>query len=500
MPRKEKMICIPVSADASENMLEQVHLANREPAELIELRFDSLRGSPPVEELVAAAEKPVIATCRSRREGGGHDGGEAERRDILRRAVRAGAKYIDAEESDVAYMANFKGNSILIASMHDFNGMPANLREKTARLAKTAADWVKFAVTPLKPADNIAVLGCIATCEKPCIGIGMGDVGLMTRILGLAYGSKVTFGSLERGRESAPGQPTARELKEIYRVHRITRATEVYGLLGCPVAQSRGYILHNRSFAECGIDAVYIPFLTENAEAFLSLIPDVLNLRGLSVTIPHKPAALSWAETSSEAARRIGAANTLTLLEGGWHADNTDCGAMFECVKAATDRNGINLTGAEALVLGAGGTTRAAGVALMLLGCRVTLAARNSDKAQRLGWQMDWDVEEWEDAPRSRWDAVVNTTPVGMVPNAGDTPFPAGSWRKGMIAFDVVAQPPETRFLREAAAAGAVCIRGEELFLRQAAGQFRMWTGEDLRGVDLPKRIAAPSSRRYRQL
>ncbi|MDR1744893.1 MAG: type I 3-dehydroquinate dehydratase, partial [Planctomycetota bacterium] len=406
---------------------------------------------------------------------------DADRRAILLRAADSGCAYIDVETADIPFIAGKTPRSTLIVSMHDFAGTPENLIERVRELAALPADWVKFAVTHRHPADSVRVLDAIQKCPKPCIGIAMGEGGLMTRVLGPAYGSRVTFGSLDAGSASAPGQPTAMDLATIYRVRDITRETRVYGLLGNPVAQSGGYRLHNRAFERLGFDGVYIPFLAESAEEFLDAIPGAINLHGLSVTIPHKPAALRWATRRSETAERIEAANTLSRTSAGWRADNTDMPGIFESVKSAADGMGMNLTGTDALILGAGGTTRAAGMALSLLGCRITLSARNPEKAWQIASRMGWEVEGLSAAVRATsWTAVANTTPVGMYPNAGESLFPAENWRPDMLAFDAVHNPRQTRFLMDAALAGAATVDGVELFMRQAAEQFRLWTGRTM--------------------
>ena len=343
---------------------------------------------------------------------------------------------------------------------------------------------MKFAVAAVRPSDNLRVFAAIASCPKPCVGIAMGEAGLMSRVLGPAYGSRMTFGSLESGRESAPGQPTARDLAELYRVNSLTRKTAVYGLLGNPVSQSPGYRIHNRAFRELGLDAVYIPFLCENVREFLDSVPSAVNVRGLSVTMPHKRAALDWASVRSEAARSIGAANTLTLGPDGWRADNTDCLAVFEAVKARIEQAGTAVTGGRALVLGAGGTTRAIGVAMAMLGCRVAVAARDAAKAAALAGEMGWGAVLWDEVAEGPWRVVANSTPIGMVPHMDATPFPVSGWRHGMLAFDAVHNPAETRFLREAAAAGALAVGGGDMFIRQAAGQFRLWTGQGMPGAE----------------
>ncbi|MCD8351740.1 MAG: type I 3-dehydroquinate dehydratase [Planctomycetaceae bacterium] len=474
------MICISVSAESVHDFLRNLEKAGSEPADAHELLLDSIQEPFDVEELVKASSRPVVAVCRSRREGGSFQGDDDTRRAILLRAAAAGAAYVEAEAVDIPHLSGKIGRTTLIAALYDFHGTPDNLIRRIKDLAELPADWVKFCVTCRRPLDSVRTLGAIQTASKPCIGMAMGDEGLVTRVLGQAYGSRMTYACIGAGYETTPGQPTARDLARVFRVNDISLDTPVYGLLGDPVAQSRGYRLHNAAFARLNLDAVYIPFRAKSAEEFLAYMPDAINLNGLSVTIPHKPAALKWATIRAESAERIGAANTLSLTEGGWRADNTDLHGVFEPIKSLTDAQGINLTNASALVLGAGGTTRAVGFALTLLGCKVTLAARNTEKAWRIASRMDWDVEELDEAHHGNWKVVANTTPVGMYPNIDATPFPASGWREGMLAFDAVHNPQQTRFLREALAAGAMTVDGVEMFLRQASEQFRLWTGQDM--------------------
>ncbi len=313
----------------------------------------------------------------------------------------------------------------------------------------------------------------------------MGEVGLASRILGLAHGSRLTFGTLESGRESAPGQPTARELAEVYRVRELTRKTRVYGLAGDPVRHSSGPLLHNRAFRALGIDAVYIPFLCGDLGDFLAGAAEAINLRGLSVTMPLKRDALRLAAKASAVAERAGAANTLTFGDGGWAAENTDYAAVAGAVEEKARERGISLADADALLLGAGGAGRAMGAALASLGCVVTVAARDSGKARALADAMGWASMPPEDVSDRPWRVVANSTPVGMAPAVGETPFPGEAWREGMIAFDAVYNPRKTRFLSEAERAGAIVIDGVEMFLRQGAAQFALWTGRALPDPDV---------------
>ena len=473
------MICIPIVAKTNAEAFSLLARAASEPADLYELRFDLWREPPDIPGLIAAATRRVIATCRSRGQGGEFDGTIAERAALLQQAIDAGAAYVDAEE-DVAPLLRKSPSTILIASWHEFNGMPDDLRTVSERLAATQCDWVKFAVAPSRLSDNFIVLDAIRASRKPAIGIAMGEFGLASRILGIAHGSQLTFGTLSSGMESAPGQPTARELAEIYRVNQLTRETAVYGLVGDPVRHSSGLRFHNRAFQALGIDAVYIPFLCRDLGDFLADAAEAITLRGLSVTMPLKHAALGLANDASAVAARAGAANTLVYRGNGWFAENTDYAAVASAVREKAREKDIALAGAPALLIGAGGAGRAIGAALASLGCTVTVAARNMDKARSLADAMGWDAQPPAAVSHSSWRVVANSTPIGMAPNTNETPFPAEAWRAGMIAFDAVYNPKKTRFLAEAERAGAVIIDGVDMFIRQGIAQFLLWTGKTM--------------------
>lgn len=277
------MICIPICGETNAAMLEAMNQAHAEPAALHEIRFDSLREAPDVDRLVKSSSRPVIATCRSVKEGGGFAGSHGERRNILRSAVLAGAAYVDGETDDLDYLdfIGDSGASIRIASMHDFAGTPDNLLDQIHGLADLpAADWVKFAVTAERFSDNVRVFSALEACPKPAIGLAMGDRGLPSRILGGKFGSRVTFGSLRRGDESAPGQPTARELAEIYRVDSISGKTALFGLAAFKEPGSCRYDFNNEAFIAAGIDAICIPCLTSELHDFLDMLDAVGKMPG----------------------------------------------------------------------------------------------------------------------------------------------------------------------------------------------------------------------------
>jgi 3-dehydroquinate dehydratase/shikimate dehydrogenase len=331
------------------------------------------------------------------------------------------------------------------------------------------------------------------------IVLAMGEAGVPSRLLAGKFGAFLTFAALETGGGSAPGQPSLREFRELYRWDRIGPATALYGVIGFPVAHSRSPQLHNACFAAAGHDGLYLFMpVAPTYEALAAWLDGLvafdepqggraaaarrLDWRGCSVTIPHKENALRWAlergGTVDALARRIGAVNTLARDSAGRPtATNTDAPAAVQAVCAALGVDRAGLRGRRVLILGAGGAARALIVGFAECGCAVAVSNRTGPRAERLAAELHCRFVPWADRAGERADVLINATAAGMTPDVDGTPMPAEGLRPGALVFDTVYNPRATRLLREAEAAGCRVVGGMEMFLNQAAGQFALWTG-----------------------
>lgn len=303
------------------------------------------------------------------------------------------------------------------------------------------------------------------------IGLCMGEKGEISRILSPLLGGYLTFGSLERGKESAPGQITARRLKEVYRLDRHSAETKWYGVLGNPVSKSMGPWIHNRAFLEMDWPGIYLPFYADNAEKFFKAFES--EIEGLSITMPFKEDVARLAGTVEDAAKKIGAVNTLAKANDGWFGANTD---GIGAVKALAEKT--SLPGKKILIIGAGGTAKAIGHEVVALGAQVTVSYHtNRERADLLAKELGGRSIPVSKAVKESCDILINCSPVGMNPNVDATPIPQSFFKTGMVVFDSVYNPLETRLLKEAREAGCTVIPGIELFLNQAGAQFELWTG-----------------------
>jgi shikimate dehydrogenase len=245
------------------------------------------------------------------------------------------------------------------------------------------------------------------------------------------------------------------------------------GVCGWPVAHSRSPAMHNAALAAAGLDGWRYQLLPLPPELFAETVRALpaAGFRGVNVTIPHKEAALALADTASEAAREIGAANTLTFeRDGAIAADNTDAPGLLDVLP--------NPAGRTALVLGAGGAGRAAVWALLHAGAAdVAVWNRSHERAVALVRALGGRAV---DRPE-RADIVVNCTSVGLAdPDATfkALPLQADSLGAGSCVVDMVYREGGTRLLEAARTRGADVIDGLEILIAQGAASFERWTGQ----------------------
>jgi len=237
--------------------------------------------------------------------------------------------------------------------------------------------------------------------------------------------------------------------------------------------------MHNAAIRALGLDLVYVPFRVE-PERLPDAVAGVraMGFLGVNLTIPLKERAVSLVDGLTEAAARVESVNTLWWKEGLLMGDSTD-GSGF--ISSLEEAGGLPET---ALVLGAGGSGRAICFALAQRGVRIILANRTPERARRLAAELGeagvrvipMDADTLKEACRKA-DLVVNCTSVGMSPNIGVSPLPEEAIRGGQTVYDLVYNPPETRLLADARAAGARAINGVRMLVHQGAYSFRLWTG-----------------------
>ncbi|QOV91129.1 type I 3-dehydroquinate dehydratase [Humisphaera borealis] len=531
-------LCVAIFVQSEQQAQRDIALAAEAGADMVELRIDDHAdlgaiGLGQLSLLLQSSSLPAIVTCRPIWEGGRSRLSDTDRLALLSAADEADAAYLDVELETTrhAEAKDFLDDKLprrreeragLIFSSHDFTGRPAKLTAIFDELVRSPADVAKIVWTARTVRDNLEAFELLRHRAKPTIALCMGEAGLISRVLAKKFGAFLTFASLETGGGTAPGQVSVRDMKRLYRWDAIAPATKVYGVVGSPVAHSMSPAIHNAAFDTTGFDGVYVPLLVEPSyesfKAFMEtfLAAEGLHLSGLSVTIPHKENALRYLkEKGAEIdplAERIGALNTIAIRRvrlggrGGngveesnaepsnavasakadptLYGTSTDYAAILDSITTKLGISREQLKDYRVAVIGAGGTGRTAVAALAHYGATVVVYNRTREKADALAAEFNGKTGKVVAADMAKLcdsccQIYINTTSIGMSPNVeqsafGDRP-PALS--ADSVVFDAVYNPVRTMFIRQAEAAGARTINGVEMFVRQAAAQFELWTG-----------------------
>ena len=516
-------ICVPVCARRADELRPFVARA-AEVADIVELRLDCLDEDqldttrPRLAEslktllhdLLLNFTIPFIVTFRPAEQGGRRaldtparvrfwqSAAEELSREEFRARVFADIE-LDLFESPHGESLREAAESLsVICSHHDFHQTPSDLAGVYERAAHTNARVIKIATRANVITDCVGVLLLLERARRDgreLIAVAMGEAGLLTRVLAPSRGAFLTYGSLDTAQATAPGQTTARELRRLYRVHDINERTLVTGLVGSPVSHTLSPRIHNAAFAALGLDAVYIPFETADVSDFVRRMARPRtrelswNLRGLSVTAPHKTAIMPQLDWVEPKAAQIGAVNTVRIEGDELRGYNTDAESAVKPLDGL-----IDLSRARVAVIGAGGAARALLWSLRERGARTTVFARNGERAREIANAFGADADALganadahgvntdalERANFGGFDVVVNATPLGTRgEKENETPATASQLRGARVAYDLVYNPHETRFLREAHDAGCATVGGLSMLVAQAAVQFKLWTGAD---------------------
>jgi 3-dehydroquinate dehydratase/shikimate dehydrogenase len=483
MPSGIEPICVVIGRTRHKMVQIEIQEAAKRGAQLIELRLDFLSKAPDLKRILANRPCAMVATVRRPEDGGRWPGSEEERQMLLRQAIVGGFDWVDLEADVADDIRRFKDVKRII-SYHNLREVPDDLEKIHAGMCKQDADVVKLAVTAQQPADILRVLKLSKNAPRPTVAFCMGDLGIPSRVLCAKFGAPFTYAAFNKERGIAPGILSYQELKQVYHYDHIDTDTQVFALIGDPVAHSLSPLIHNTAFRRLGINAVYVPFRVPRArlEDFLKQFKQ-LPVRGYSVTIPHKEMAADLATIKDPTVVLTHAANTLIYGSEGFTAYNTDYQAARDSLLAnfPPSPNGepVSLQGRSVLLLGAGGAARAVAHALHREGALVAITNRTLERAQRLAEEVGCRFVDWAARHNSMCDILVNSTSVGMHPNMDESPIHPSYLRQGLVVMDTIYTPSQTLLLKEARHRGCHVLSGVDMFVRQAALQFQLFTGRD---------------------
>ena len=448
-------------------------------ADFIELRLDCLDETL---EKLSEFDRPVILTFRPSEQGGHRDLTLEERQCFWNSTAPHGETIWWDVEGDLVHDLNPDWSRVIV-SHHDFNGVPKDLEQIYERLASSPAAVIKISVQANDILDCLPIFQLLDRARsegREVIAIAMANAGIATRVLGPSRGSFLTYGALDDQNATAPGQINVRQLRSLYHVDTIDHETMICGLVGLPVMHSVSPLIHNTAFVEEGINGVYLPFEVHDASQFFKHMVHPRtrelswNLRGLSITAPHKQTVMECLDWIEPDAKEIGAVNTVVVENDRLLGYNTDAAGFIDPLL----KRFKTLHGARVAIIGAGGAARAAIWALKKQQAAVTLFARNPAKAQPLAELFGISCTSLSDASFAHYDLVINATPLGSGAHIDQSPATREQLTGARCVYDLIYNPRDTRLLREANKAGCETLDGLEMLVAQAGLQFELWTGK----------------------
>lgn len=251
---------------------------------------------------------------------------------------------------------------------------------------------------------------------------------------------------------------------------------EVYGVIGYPVGHSLSPLMHNLAFRELTLKAVYGTFEVkpEDLEVAIKGVK-ALNIKGLSVTVPHKEEVIKFLDEVEDKALEIGAVNTILNEKGKLKGFNTDWIGFLK----ALEEEGIEVKNKKVVILGAGGASKAVVYAVKMAQAReIEIFNRTYEKALELAQKFGIKAKPWEDLKEAFGDLIIQTTSVGL--NSWESPVEKEVLTRFKVAFDLVYTPLKTKFLSLAEKVGCVAIDGLRMLLYQGIEQFKIWTKKEL--------------------
>ncbi|XWS42672.1 hypothetical protein CRYUN_Cryun16bG0034200 [Craigia yunnanensis] len=484
------MICAPLMAQSVEQMVKDMHQAKAEGAQLVEIRLDYIKNFQPHQDIQIILKNkplPVIIVYRPKWEGGQYEGDEHSRLEALHLATEMGADYIDFElkvASDLIREQKMKNDSAtkFIVSCH-INGMTPSdeeLNNLAASMQATGADIIKMVSNVSDITEIARIFHLLSHCQVPIIAYSVGERGLISQLLCPKFGGFLAYASIDRN--SFPGMPSLYSVSHTYKFDSLNSETKVFGLVSKPIGHSKGPLLHNPTFRHENFNGVYVPMFVDNLKEFFSIYSSH-DFAGFSVGFPYKEAVVEFCDEVHPLAESIGAVNTIVRrpCDGKLIGYNTDCEAAIAAIEDAL--KGTPISGKLFVLVGAGGAGRALAFGAKSRGAQIVIFDIDFERAKSLACAVSGEARPFEELVNFqpvKGAILANATPLGMHPNTAQRiPVAEATLGDYELVFDVVYTPRKTRLLKDAEAAGAIIVGGVEMFLRQAIGQFNLFTGRE---------------------
>jgi 3-dehydroquinate dehydratase/shikimate dehydrogenase len=481
------MICFTIAQESRRLALADMLNAAAMGADLVEVRLDCFQQDPDPKELLSARRKPVIFSCRRTEDGGNWQGSEEDRIKLLRTAIVTEPDYCEIEWDIAGDIRRF-GKCQRVISYTNLKETPADIADTYEEMRAKDPDIIKLTCKARTPEEAWPLVQLLAKPPLPTVVVGLGRPGLMLAILGRKIGAPWTVAALEKGAEAYPGQPTARDLEQVYHYRSIDRQTSFVGVTGMGEREFLNTALLNAAFAEAGLPMRCLPLQVGNLKLFRKVI-EAVKLRGVIIEPEQQDALREVAAELDDAAKGVIlnqgampvelAADLLVKQDDKqWHGANTFSPGAVAALEATLQRNGKSLDGAIVMIAGLDSTARSLARGIKDRGGKLIFAGRNRDDGARFSRQFGGRHIGIEGVYSMMHDILVISggTAFDDGPDENSKSLHPSYLKAGMTVMDVTQMPRKSPFLIEAESRGCAIVSPKELLIAQVRAQIKRLT------------------------
>jgi len=480
------MICISV-APSSRTLAPADLLNASRKADLIELCLDNFIKTPDVADLLKLCDKPLLISCRRKKDGGNWSGTEEERMALLRNTIVAGPEYVELE-LDIADKVPRFGQTKRVISHTSLNRPLSNVDEIFEECYKAKADVVKFTW----PTENLdaawPLLKAVSQSrELPVVGQGIGESGLTFSLLGRKYGSPWIYAALEKGMETHEAQPTVWQLEDQYCWGDISKKTRFVGVVGLGVAENTMVRILNAAFHEMQKPIRCLPLQPGNITRLQKML-SVMKINALLVDPLYDGDLSDMCTPGDEMAQQSGFVDIATEGKSGWKGRSLLFEALHSAAAAAKGSENW-MEGRAITVFGTGPLALAAVHYLQSRNAAVSVAAPSDNAALAVSKKTSTRFISWSAIHATSTDGVVlANSAIKCGVNRGE--LNPSLIRERMTVIDLTKFPGESPFAIEAQSRGATYVSPAAVFAEQLRLQFKALTQSELPASAFQKGLA----------
>jgi 3-dehydroquinate dehydratase / shikimate dehydrogenase len=471
------MICVTIVQESRRLALADMVNAARLGADLVEVRLDRFDKDANLTELVAARRTPVLFSCRRPEDGGQWAGTEDERLTLLRAAAVARADYVEVELDAAEHVPPFPGCKRVV-SYTNLAETPRDIDAVYEQLQRRSPDVIKVTCKAATPDEAWPLLQLLNKPPVPTVVVALGPAGPLLALVGRKVGAPWTTAALERGMEAYPGQPTVRDLIDVYRYKDIGRPTRFVGVTGVGERPLLAAGLLNAAFAHLDLPHRALPVPMGNRRVFRK-VADALRLQDVLVDEADHEGLYEIGRLDETAVSPVLAADGLTPAGDGWAGYNALGPAAVAAVEEVLRGRGEggSFKGRVVMLAGCGPLTRMAAGSFKALGASLVWASHNRDAAKATAQALGGRQVLWDAIYATSHDVLVVGRDADAA-TANEMPLHPGYLKPGMAVVDLTAGVRPSRFLREAADRGCAVVPPGRVLIEQVRAHVHKVGGE----------------------